>query len=823
MFSAGLYALENTSQQIPEEAVKSWLSSSVGFEKNYGQVGDFNGNKVDNVLLRAKLPGYGIFITDKGVSYVIYRTKSKIDQVANLRSKSLRNPDSISYARIDLELLNANIKEQNIEYEEPLEGYTNYYLPQCPDGILGIITYKKIRIKNIYPGIDWVFKYEDGKMHHEFEVSPYADVSNIKIKVKYADINIEDRKKLILSTPLGKIVDGDILAYEGERNIPVSYKIEDGLIGFTVKKGSKKEKLVIDPPLALAWATDYGGSYDDYGYSITADGSGNIFLTGETNSINFPTYNPGGGAYFQGSLEGVTDIFILKFTNDGIRQWATYYGGSSFDHGRSITTDSSGNIFLTGFTYSTDFPTYDPGSGAYFQGSYAGNGDIFILKFTNDGIRQWATYYGGSGGDYGYSITADGSGNIFLTGETNSPNFPTYNPGGGAYSQGTNAGNRDAFILKFTNNGIREWATYFGGSYDDYGYSIKADNLENIFLTGSTGSTNFPTYNPGGGAYFQGTNAGYDDVFILKFTNNGVLQWATYYGGSVWDFAYSITADGSGNIFLTGMTHSSDFPTYNPGGGAYYQRTNAGYYDVFILKFTNSGIRQWATYYGGSDYDEGFSIIADVAGNIFLTGWTSSTNLPTYDPGGGAYYQGTYAGWGDIFILKFTNSGTRQWATYYGGSDWDEARSITADGSGNIFLTGWTGYTYLTNFPTHDSGWGAYFQGLYTGATDVFISKFEGGVIAVEENTFPHPEIKVLYVPSFFEDKILLRFSSSSKKTLRIILYNLTGEIVFQKELPHTLSVVLEGTKIKNLKSGIYFLKVFTDEKELGKFKLIKK
>ena len=343
------------------------------------------------------------------------------------------------------------------------------------------------------------------------------------------------------------------------------------------------------------WATFYSGNNQDYGNSITTGENDDILITGQTYSLNFPLWNPGGGIFYQRFCKGASDAFILKFDSSGVRQWATYYGGNDQDYGNSITTDENDNILITGTTDSYNFPVLNPGGGTYFQGLYSGGiCDAFILKFNFNGVRQWATYYGGDSWDVGNSITIDENNNILVTGYTWSYNFPVFNPGGGAYFQDTLGGVYfyDVFILKFNTSGIRQWATYYGGSDYDYGNSITADHDNNILITGETYSTNFPVFDPGGGAYFQNSLCGLSDLFVLKFNTGGVRQLATYYGGDGWDKGRSITTDSYNNILITGTTFSRNFPVFDPGGGAYFQGTNSGLYysDVFIIGLRPTGI-----------------------------------------------------------------------------------------------------------------------------------------------------------------------------------------------------------------------------------------
>ena len=286
---------------------------------------------------------------------------------------------------------------------------------------------------------------------------------------------------------------------------------------------------------------------------------------------------------------------------DPVLSYSTYLGGNSDDYGEGIAVDSSGNAYVTGYTTSTNFPTASPLQ-ASFRG---GTSDAFVTKLNANGTLAYSTFLGGSGDDAGYGIAVDSSGNAYVTGYTSSINFPTASP-----LQGSFGGVRDAFVTKLTASGTLAYSTYLGGSGDDEAFGIAVDNAGNAYVTGQTASTNFPTATP-----LQGSNRGGYDAFVTKLTASGALAYSTYLGGNDNDGGYGIAVDSSGNAYVTGNEHSTNFPTASP-----LQASFGGVLDAFVTKLTTSGALAYSTYLGGSGNDVGEGIAVDSAGNAYVTG-----------------------------------------------------------------------------------------------------------------------------------------------------------------------------------------------------------
>ena len=720
-------------------------SQSVRFIENKGQLSDINHYPVPFVLFKTSSPGIDVYITEKGLTYVFFKSE-KEQKEKGAGDQYMEEKRKTEMTWINVHLSGASIKKENIIKEGESNEYFNYFPGHCPDGIYGVKEYEKITIKEVYPGIDWVL-YANSKtgMKYDFVVHHKGDASSVKLIYESENsLKMDEEGNLHLHTPLGDLTEKAPYCYmkESREEIFSKYSLRKidrhhTEVSFKLLSALDKElepdskTLIIDPQ--LVWATLYGGNNLDGPMCVAIDSSGNMFVTGYTGSTNFPLQNA--GTYYQ-NYTSMSGTFISKFTNAGFPLWVTHYEGFA----ESIALDSKGNVFVTGITNSNNFPLQN--AGTFFQDTIGGGEwDAFILKFDNTGNRLWASYYGGGGYDRGVSIKTDHKDNVFVTGWTSSVNFPVQDAG--TFFQSNYAGGHyiwggDAFILKFDNAGNRLWATYYGGNGKENGKAIATDLNGNLFITGFTTSINFPIQNAG--TFFQnnynGTGNSFDwgDAFILKFDSAGNRLWATYYGGVDDDMGQSIVVDGSGNVFVTGVTSSANFPVYD--AGTFFQGALSGTFsDAFILKFDNSGNRLWATYYGGSFFEElsstnTFSNLAiDACDNVYMSFSTGSSDIRTQPACDNGYFDGTLNGSGDQFITRFSNIGELLWATYLGGNEFDIRSALALDKVGNLFMVGeWGGddssSVVNTTYPFADPGSGTYFDNTYNGSDDGFIVKF---------------------------------------------------------------------------------------------------
>jgi hypothetical protein len=396
---------------------------------------------------------------------------------------------------------------------------------------------------------------------------------------------------------------------------------------------------------ALVYATYLGGTYDDEGDGIAVDVSDDAYVTGWTASPNFPT-TPGA---FQTKMGGgYDDAFVTKLnpTGSGL-VYSTFLGGNNYDEGHAIVTDGAGDAYVTGLSYSSNFPT----TAGALQKTLSGLDDAFVTELNSTGSALvYSTYLGGTGHDDGRGIAVDASGNAYVAGFTDSAHFRTtvgaFQPApGGAPEEGY-----DAFVSKLNSTGSALiYSTCLGGGKDDFAYGIAVDGLGDAYVTGDTFSAKFPTTAGAFQTTLGGASGnGHDDAFVSKLNAAGsALLYSSYLGGSNNDVGYGIAVDSSGNAYVTGATNSSDFPTTTTG----FQTTPGGYDDGFFSEINPAGSTLvYSTYLAGKGVDQGLGITADSLGNMYIVGWTESTNFPVTT---GAF-QGVLQGTDDAFIAKFS-------------------------------------------------------------------------------------------------------------------------------------------------------------------------
>lgn len=427
--------------------------------------------------------------------------------------------------------------------------------------------------------------------------------------------------------------------------------------------------------------------YNIPGNQIAVDKKGVSCITGFINSNTLPEKNA-----YQPKFDGETDAFVAKFNASGFLVYSTYLGGNRSDQGTGIAIDSNGNCYVTGFTDSANFPIKNA-----FQSIYTKSTTGFISKFDNSGNLVFSTYLEGNTGEvWPSSVAVDKAGNSYITGYTNSNTFPTKNAYNATYS-----GYNEAFVTKFSSSGNLVYSTYLGGSNFDYGIGIAVDQTGACYVTGSTGSPDFPTKNA-----FNSTYSGsFSDVFLTKFSSTGSLVFSTYLGGNTrhpyyinnqfFNHDYSsgngITVDSHGNIYIAGSTTSYVFPTKN----AFNSTFGGGNFDGFVAKFNSTGGLVFSTYLGGNGTDQALYIAVDSNENTYVTGFTESKDFPVNHA-----IITQLNGNLDVFVTKFNSTGGLVYSTYLGGNNSDQVYGLGIDNYRNCFIFG---YTYSSDFPANNA------------------------------------------------------------------------------------------------------------------------
>jgi len=587
---------------------------------------------------------------------------------------------SLRPAAIDLRLLGAR-RDAAASPRQPLAGKVNYFLGNDPARWrTDIPTCQRVEYPGVYPGIDLAYYGNQGRMEYDFTVAPGSDPDAIRLAIDGAQkISVDAGGDLVLETDNGAVRFRKPVTYQevgGKRHEVASRYVLTGanVASFAVGPYDKRESLVIDPQ--LIYSTYLGGSSFGYGQAVAVGPNGNAFVTGYTDSMDFPTVNPE-QAFYPGS----SAIFVSKLSRDGSSLvYSTYLAGSVYDSSYSIAVDASDSAYVVGFTESPDFPVKNA-----LYPTLNGPEDAFITKFSPAGnTLVYSTYLGGSSYDSAYGVAVDASNNAYITGGTGSVDFPV-TPG--AYQTAYNGS--CGFVTKLNAAGSAlSWSTYFGGNCSADPQAIAVDSTNSVFLTGATIGGLAVT--PGAA---QTVFGGVEDAFVGELTNTGAaLAYLTYLGGSETDYAVAIAVDPAGNAFVTGRTNSKDLPVT----ASAVQPTLAGGYDGFVAKVNTVGTAwNYVTYLGGTRDDYGYGIAIDSSGNAFVAGSTISADFPQ-----AAAVQPSLAG-NPTLLFRTTSTGSTWQASDTGIPD--SVESIAIDPASDTHLMAGTiaGLSQTTNGGAH--------------------------------------------------------------------------------------------------------------------------
>ncbi|NOT61898.1 MAG: hypothetical protein HOP19_16915 [Acidobacteria bacterium] len=630
----------------------------LGFEANRGQA-------ASSYQFIARQPGFSLGLAINAVT---------------VTANDLSHPLKLRFigARADVAL----------QANEALSGPSHYLIGNdAAQWQTNVARFARVRYAQLYSGVDAVFYGRGKQLEYDWVIAPHADAQQIRFTFAGAEaVRLDESGALMIEQGKARLRQHAPVAFQetahGRRSVTARYVIgADNVIGFALGEYDATLPLVIDP--VLSYATYFGGSGVDAILALTTDAAGNIYVAGQTTSLNLPLRTP-----YEDTFGGGTDAFVTKLDPTGARIiFSTYLGGrGTLDRVWDLAVDKSSNIYLTGETNSLAFPTTPNAA----QG-VRGNGDAFVTKLNAQGTALvYSTYLGGNQADEAYGLALDEDNAVYVTGRTESPNFPSINP-----VQATLRGERDVFVTKLSSVGAFVFSTYLGGAGEideEIGFGIAVDALHQVYVTGATTTVNFPTVNA-----WQPRWNGESDAFLLKLDPDASrLLFSTYLGGTEADAGRAVVVDAFGNPCLTGVTASLHFPLRSA-----WQNIFGGGTDAFVMKFRAAGGSPiFSTRLGGrGDENTGspneFTIpVGDIAvdslGALYVTGKTVSENFPVERA-----VQETRRGDNDAFITKFTPGGNAlAYSTYFGTSfvgnnGYDErGHDIAVDSQGNAYVAG---------------------------------------------------------------------------------------------------------------------------------------
>jgi hypothetical protein len=539
-------------------------------------------------------------------------------------------------------------------------------------------TYGEIDYRQLYLGIDLRYEGAEGLLKSTFQVAPGADPLQVRWSYEGADItaidvavdgnlviNLADGSKLVEQAPIAwQEIQGEQIA------VAVAYNVrEDGSVGFVLGDYDRSQPLTIDP--TLVYETVFNSADFDWGVDIAADNAGNAYVVAQVYDTNH-------------------DIVVLKLGPDGTILHTTYLRGAGLDYGGAIAVDAVGDIYVVGRTLSNDFPVHNA-----LQPQKNGPSDAFLTKLSGqDGSLIFSTYYGGSRAEQATEIALNGSGAFYITGATDSTDFPTT---ADAYQDSLNLTYcfcEDAFVSKISTDGQDIlYSTYFGGGFDDVGTGIGLDTAGNIYFAGNTKSDDLPLQSPLQGTY----GGGFRDGFVAKLSSDGQsLLYSTFLGGEEWERLDRVAVSPSGQIYLGGSTRSASFPTT---AGAFQEEFAGGIAecgqppfepirncdDAFVSSILPDGSAfAYSTYLGGNEDDIGRGLAIDNQGNAYLIGYSRSDNFPVPGLGLQAKPDVTFF----VFVSKLNASGSDLLFTLQLTLPIDDGDGITVDGNGDFYIIG---------------------------------------------------------------------------------------------------------------------------------------